>query len=696
MSLESKILAALHPKTGITARNLARQLGHDKSEINSVLYILSEQRKTLRKDTYEWFLYSNAETTGPTTGGVEKKMPEGDSNRVLKFEPTHEQRPVIAATAGSQVFVEAGPGTGKSETLVARLDWLLGDGGLNASQILVLSFSVAAVRELKARINRAHKDGNTNLAFIDIRTFDSFASRFLRLMIPQDELRNLDFDQRIRRATQELRANKNVLRTLGEFKHVLLDEMQDLVGVRADFALELLRVTQPCGFTLFGDSAQGIYDFTIESGPSRTTSGDLLKAIRKEWTQLDEKHRFTKNFRVGGNTELENIALHGRTLLLESPDKARKFLEKQFADLVDQGSTGNPSIPSDLLHEATCVVCRTNGQVLRLAGELHKRGIPFQMARDKNEMLSPPWLARIFLGWPHPMVSRKDFLLKAASALGVSEDRAMQLWIGMVSSFAPPKTISFNVTDLRTAITEGVVMPEFPLCARNTNVIQLSTIHRSKGREFSNVIVVMNTDGESTHTKNGEDKSGNESEPRVLFVALTRAKKTLHRMEAKAKGVWMPKERWIRSFTGDNGFNKLSSIQVGLSQDVDNDSFAMGEQEDVFENQRRLVELCRPGTNVELVFVKRDDKGCPIYKILVEKLPVGLMSTNFGWAVWHTLYNLNSRFKPNRFPKSITGIWIKEITTAVGDIGNEKITRAFLTSGLWLTLTLEGLGHCEW
>jgi hypothetical protein len=167
-------------------------------------------------------------------------------------------------------------------------------------------------------------------------------------------------------------------------------------------------------------------------------------------------------------------------------------------------------------------------------------------------------------------------------------------------------------------------------------------------------------------------------------------------MEAKAKGVWMPDERWIRSFTGDNGFNKLSSVQVGLALDVDNDSFALGETDDVLENQRILLERCCPGKSAELVFTGRDDKGCPIYKILVEKLPVGFMSTNFGWAVWHTLHNLNPNYKPNKFPQRITGIWLKEITTAVGNIGNDKIEHAFKYSGLWLALTLEGLGHCEW
>src|ERR1700721_1792533 len=122
----------------------------------------------------------------------------------------------------------------------------------------------------------------------------------------------------------------------------------------------------------------------------------------------------------------------------------------------------------------------------------------------------------------------------------------------------------------------------------------------------------------------------------------------------------------------------------------------MGKPDDVFENQRLLVERCRPGTNVELMIVERNDEGCPIYKVLVEKLPVGLMSTNFGWAIWHTLHNLNPKFKPNKFPKRITEIWVKEIITAVGNIGINEIDHKFKYSGLWLTLTLEGLGHCEW
>jgi hypothetical protein len=244
------------------------------------------------------------------------------------------------------------------------------------------------------------------------------------------------------------------------------------------------------------------------------------------------------------------------------------------------------------------------------------------------------------------------------------------------------------------------VMPEQPLYERDANVIQLSTIHRSKGREFTNVIVVMRRseeEGQSSTadsgTAHGEDRTSDDAEPRVLFVALTRAKKSLHRMEAKARGIWMLEARWIRSFRRRN-FTTFSGIQVGLARDVDIASFAIGDSDDVQQNQEWLLEKARPGTSVELL-LDNVEGGCPLYKIMIEKCEVGRMSSNFGWAVWRTLKSLNG-YKPKKFPKRIGGVWVKEITTAVGDIGCEDIDRTLRTSGLWLSLTLEGLGHCEW
>jgi len=97
---------------------------------------------------------------------------------------------VISAPPSARLLVEAGPGTGKTDTLVARLKYLVDSGGLSPSRVLVLSFSVDAVKELKARIERARMGGDTKIAFIDIRTFDSSQADSSVGLLPLTNSRN--------------------------------------------------------------------------------------------------------------------------------------------------------------------------------------------------------------------------------------------------------------------------------------------------------------------------------------------------------------------------------------------------------------------------------------------------------------------------------------------------------------------------
>ena len=92
-------------------------------------------------------------------------------------------------------------------------------------------------------------------------TFDSFATRLLETY-GDVSLDGTDYDRRIALAVELLDAR--AIDELTEIRHVLVDEAQDLTGVRADFVLKLLEVTD-CGFTVFADQAQAVYDFAGES-----------------------------------------------------------------------------------------------------------------------------------------------------------------------------------------------------------------------------------------------------------------------------------------------------------------------------------------------------------------------------------------------------------------------------------------------
>lgn len=92
------------------------------------------------------------------------------------------QQVAAAADAAPQIRLIAGPGTGKSATILKRVLYLL-DQGANAANIYVISFTRAACDELRARISAALANGPHAAAVPQIRvsTMHSLALRINRM-----------------------------------------------------------------------------------------------------------------------------------------------------------------------------------------------------------------------------------------------------------------------------------------------------------------------------------------------------------------------------------------------------------------------------------------------------------------------------------------------------------------------------------
>jgi len=86
----------------------------------------------------------------------------------------------VAETDAGRVLVDAGPGTGKTRTLVARVLSLL-RGGVDASEILVLTFSNRAAGELRERLRAEGR----RTAGVTVGTFHGYALDALRRFAPQ-------------------------------------------------------------------------------------------------------------------------------------------------------------------------------------------------------------------------------------------------------------------------------------------------------------------------------------------------------------------------------------------------------------------------------------------------------------------------------------------------------------------------------
>ena len=111
------------------------------------------------------------------------------------------QRQAIEATDGP-VLIIAGPGTGKTVTLVQRATYLIQEKGVRPEEILMATFTEKAAKELVTRITKelAAKEITANINEMYIGTFHGICLRIIKehleLTRLKQNFRTLDaFDQ---------------------------------------------------------------------------------------------------------------------------------------------------------------------------------------------------------------------------------------------------------------------------------------------------------------------------------------------------------------------------------------------------------------------------------------------------------------------------------------------------------------------
>lgn len=98
--------------------------------------------------------------------------------------PLNDQQRQAAHHSGGPYLLEAGPGTGKTQTLVGRIEWLLAKG-VDPRKILVLTFSNKAASELIERISEKAPEA---AAAMWVGTFHAFGLDLLKRYAGQLEL----------------------------------------------------------------------------------------------------------------------------------------------------------------------------------------------------------------------------------------------------------------------------------------------------------------------------------------------------------------------------------------------------------------------------------------------------------------------------------------------------------------------------
>lgn len=192
---------------------------------------------------------------------------EALKQRVAKLNPA--QKAVYDANIRTNISVLAGPGTGKTHTLVLRVARLIQEENISPRKILVLAYNRAVVEELKVRL----KDLFVNMGYktltnaLQIHTFHSLVGKVLTINEQQtNDLQDWEDD------FLKLYNNKDrrILKFFNEIEYAFVDEFQDITSKR----LKILQAMAPPGkafLTVIGDPNQSIYGFErINEGGSRS------------------------------------------------------------------------------------------------------------------------------------------------------------------------------------------------------------------------------------------------------------------------------------------------------------------------------------------------------------------------------------------------------------------------------------------
>ncbi len=497
------------------------------------------------------------------------------------------------------LLVNAGPGAGKTFVLVGRIVHLIREQHIHPSQIVVLAFNRAVVFEIKRRVRDLFKSlGYAAYASrLRVSTIHAFAMRHLARSGWQGDDSMMDgalseFARRMR--------NDNEFRSAvaGDVRCILVDEFQDLTDEVYDILCALHEGSDSrAGVMVIGDDDQDILRWQRSAGNFSETyfdrfaqdfGGEKLKQLllsvnfRSGEEIVQKSQAMISAFfeRSNRSKRLKNSTLIPRQEA--STNSACKRLDwrgKSLADAVDE-TLNIWKRAGEGAGGSFAILCRSNAEVAEVHRllEPHISGVSVQGAanlRVANLRHVGLWL---------------DFLRSelAGTDRALSEQLAEELIGNFVRNMhvpegnpSPNEMVSLeNLWDL---CTQEQAFPHISSLIRfvedlrsddlgrllgvasASSPVVVSTIHKVKGLEFDNVVILPSNlpFGGEDYGKSKDLEGDAAEEARLLYVAMTRAKRNL----------WQ--------FVGDREYSWAKSSPVSFKGQQTEGCVLIGSPEDV-------------------------------------------------------------------------------------------------------------------
>lgn len=418
------------------------------------------------------------------------------------------QREIIDDDSSQYIVVAAGPGSGKTRVLVHKLASLLMLEDVKHEQLLMLTFSRAAATEFKKRLidligNAAH--------FVEIKTFHSYCFDLLGKIGNLEDAADVVQKAANRIESGEVepeRITKSVL---------VIDEAQDMDAHEFALVRALMRQNENMRVIAVGDDDQNIYAF--RGSDSRYMASFLTDYGARRYELLDN-YRSRQGVVALANAFAETIGGRMKTAPIHSVSTEQgsvtvtKYLQTHNLEtpLVARLKAENAS-------GSRCVLTATNDQALRVMGLLTRHGIKARLIQsndgfdlyDLAEMRF--FLKRLGDSAQSPILD-DELWEQAKEKLSeqYKDSACLPLCVRMLDVFAGVSKRKYR-SDFLEFLHESKIEDFIKVFGET---VLVSTIHKSKGREFDAVYLML-----------GDYDLSTDAAKRALYVGMTRAKSAL-------------------------------------------------------------------------------------------------------------------------------------------------------------------------
>lgn len=423
-------------------------------------------------------------------------------------ELSDKQSEIINDNESKYIVVAAGPGSGKTRVLVHKLAALLLLEDIKHEQLLMVTFSRAAATEFKKRLIALI--GNA-ASFVEIKTFHSYCFDLMGKIGSIEESDNVvkNAADMINNGEVELgRITKTVL---------VIDEAQDMDESEFHLIKALMSRNDDMRLIAVGDDDQNIYEF-------RGSDSSFFKSLVSDYGarkyEMIENYRSKANIVAFANCFVATISDRMKNLpgqAVQEEGGLVRLIHHNCENMEEAIAAQVLKLDSDA---TTCVLTTTNDEALRIVSLLNKQGCCAKLIQSLegfqfyNLIEIRFFLTQIDKRLSSPIIS--DEIWNVARERLTTEYQAsicLKNCLKMLEDFE-----STNKTKYRTDLEEFIRESNYEdFYKTERGIVFVSTIHKSKGREFDRVFLLLN-----------KYKANTDENKRKIYVGITRAKNELY------------------------------------------------------------------------------------------------------------------------------------------------------------------------